>query len=450
MIGELYARLESYAGPAFAGPDSACTFPELRQEVAAWQARLQQSGVKVGDVVSVEGEYCVQTIAAFLAAALHGAIVVPLSSDSALHHDEFSAVAQVEWQISGAFDHVKPTGRQSEHPLYDRLREGAEPGLVLFSSGSTGPSKAAVHSLDRLSARYLTPRPARRTLVFLQLDHIGGVNTLLHTISNGGTVVVAPDRSPQVVCDTIARHRVELLPTSPTFLNLLLMSGCAERYDLSSLKLVTYGTEPMPESTLRRLREALPHVRLLQTYGLTELGILRSESRGSDSLWVRVGGPGYDVKVVHDRLWIKADSAILGYLNAAMPIDEDGYFDTGDLVEVDGDWIRILGRQSEIVNVGGQKVSPAEVESVLLELENVADVVVHGEANSIVGQILVAHVRLIHEETPAAFKTRLRLYCGQRLPAHKIPVKIQVATGPLHSVRFKRLRGHGLTVSETS
>ena len=128
--------------------------------------------------------------------------------------------------------------------------------------------------------------------MFLQLDHIGGLNTLFYTLANGGTAVVAEDLSPESVCEAIESHRVQLLPTSPTFLNLLLLSEAHLRHGLSSLELITYGTEPMPESTLKRIVQAFPCARLLQTYGLSELGILRSRSRTSDSLWVRVGGEG--------------------------------------------------------------------------------------------------------------------------------------------------------------
>src|SRR5262249_27814214 len=152
----------------------------------------------------------------------------------------------------------------------------------------------------------------------------------LYTLSNGGAVVVTSDRSPTEVCAAIAAHRVELLPTTPTFLNLLLLSGEHRRHDLSSVRLITYGTEPMPESTLLRVRTAFPAAALQQTSGLTELGILRSKSRGSDSLWVRVGGEGYETKVMDGRLWIRGAAAMLGYLNAPSPFDAEGFFDTGD------------------------------------------------------------------------------------------------------------------------
>ena len=174
-----------------------------------------------------------------------------------------------------------------------------------------------VHDLHLLLKKFQQPRRQWRTLLFLGLDHIGGINTLFYTLSNGGMAVVPVDRSPSGVCQAIQQHRVELLPTSPTFLNFLLLSGADKAYDLSSLRLITYGTEPMPQSTLDRIAQVFPAVTLQQTYGLSELGILRSQSRDSTSLWVRLGGEGYQMKVVDNRLWIKAESTMLGYLNAA-------------------------------------------------------------------------------------------------------------------------------------
>jgi acyl-CoA synthetase (AMP-forming)/AMP-acid ligase II len=142
---------------------------------------------------------------------------------------------------------------------------------------------------------------------------------------------------------------------------------------LSALRLITYGSEPMPPTTLARLRAAFPSVELRQTYGLIELGVLRAKSESSDSLWVKVGGEGYDLRVVDGILQIKAASAMLGYLNAASPFTQDGYFITGDRVELNGEYMRFLGRESELINVGGQKVFPGEVESVLLESDLVEE-----------------------------------------------------------------------------
>ena len=441
MIDWLIDRVDAGGDrPAVGTLSVVCTYWGLAQGIAASRTALAHAGVGPGTIVSLEGDYGPASIASFLALTAAGAIIVPLSSDSAPQRDALLETAQVEARLDTASGNLTWTGRAGAHALYDRLRSQGHPGLVLFTSGSTGKHKGAVHDLTALLEKFRTPRSCYRTLVFLQIDHIGGVNTLLYTLANGGMSVVPADRSPEEVCRAIARHRVELLPTSPTFLNLLLLSEASRRHDVSSLRLVTYGTEPMPESTLERLAAALPGVDLLQTYGSTELGILRSKSRSRDSLWVRVGGEGYETKIVNGRLRVRARAAMLGYLNAPSPFDEEGFIDTGDLAESDGEWIRILGRQSEVINVGGSKVHPAEVESVLLTLDNVLDATVRGEPHPIVGHILCATVQLNSAEPPADFRARARRHCGERLAPHKVPARITITDAPMHSVRFKRMR----------
>jgi long-chain acyl-CoA synthetase len=442
MSAFLFERIRtSGEAMAVAEPSGTCTYQELDRRIAEWTGRLEAAGVPRGSIVSIEGDYGREAVSAFVALLAHDAIIVPLSRDSAHQRDSFLEIGEVEWRISaGDVPSLSRTGRAGSHAFYQTLRERAHPGLVLFSSGSSGLPKAAVHDLALLLKKFQTPRHAFRTLVFLQLDHIGGVNTLLYTLANGGGVVVAGDRSPKGVCETIAQHRAELLPTSPTFLNLLLVSEEYQRHDLSSLKLITYGTEPMPTHTLQRANDCFPDVRFLQTYGMTELGILRSQSRDDRSLWVRVGGEGFETKVTDGRLWIRAESAMLGYLNAPSPFDEEGFFDTGDLVETDGQWVRFLGRKSDVINVGGTKVFPAEVEAVLLEMENVEDAVVFGEKNAISGQTVVATVRLQGDEDMAAFKIRMRRFCLARLAPYKVPTRVVAASGPLHTARFKRSR----------
>ena len=444
MIDDILARLrERGSDLAVAAPSGVASADTLLACVGAWRDCLADRRIGRGRVVSIEGDYGVQAIAAALALVRDGHIIVPLSSDSRAHHETFSDIAAIEYRIIVDDATIRATGRSADHGHYRTIRDRRHPGLVLFSSGSTGRPKAAVHDLDPLLKKFLQPRPPFRTLAFLQLDHIGGINTLLYNLANGSGLVVAPSRSPEAVCEVIERHRVELLPTSPTFLNLMLVSGQHERFDLSSLRLITYGTEPMPSSTLQAVRRALPNVDLRQTYGLTELGILRAKSRGADSLWVKVGGEGFDTKIVGDRLWIKAESAMLGYLNAPSPFDADGYFDTGDLVEREGEWLKIKGRESDLINVGGSKVYPAEVESALLEMENVADVSVHGEPHPLTGQIVVACVRLRAEESAVVFKNRMREFCAGRLERYKIPAKVVFSEEALYSSRCKRRRTPG-------
>ena len=383
-----------------------------------------------------------ESLALFLALASNDNIMVPLSNDSKHHFVEFREIAQTEFDIS--LNHHEPhltcTGRQAGGDIYGQLRAQQTPGLVLFSSGSTGKSKAIVQDLNKLMSKFTTQRKALRMLIFLQLDHIGGVNSLLYSLANQGTVIVADDRTPDSVCRAIETFKGEVLPTSPTFLNLLLLSKAYEHYDLASLKLITYGTEPMQTSTLMRLNSLFPNSTLQQTYGLSEVGILRSKSQSSGSLWMQVGGREFITKIVNDTLWVKSDSAMLGYLNAPTPFDAEGFLDTGDIVEQDGEWIRILGRKSEIINVGGLKVYPAEVESILLEIDNVEDVVVFQEPHPITGSIVCAKFKLVEEESKRDFKAKTLTFCKDKLASYKIPTKIEITLDNTYNERFKRMR----------
>jgi long-chain acyl-CoA synthetase len=442
-VPKLLDRMREFKSEtALIANDTEINYNQFVLGVEDWVNKLAKAGINSGQIVSIEGDYSLPAISALLALWDLGCVAVPLAPDSKSNHELFCEVASVEYRISIQKNDgdIHATGIKANHELYKKLKDRSHPGLVLFTSGSTGPNKAAVHDAAFLLKKFEARKRKFRTLVFLQMDHIGGVNTLLYTFSNGGAVIVAPERTPEAVCTIIERHKVELLPTSPTFLNLMLLFGGISRYDLSSLKVITYGTEPMPEITLSRIAEELPEVKLQQTYGMTELGILRSKSRDSQSLWVRVGGEGFETKVVDDRLWVRAESAMLGYLNAPSPFDEEGFLDTGDRVEVDGEWIRILGRVGETINIGGSKVNPAEVENVLLQIEGVSDAVVSGESHPITGQIVVATIELSTDESIGEFKVRARTFCRSRLPTYAIPSRFKLSQQKLYSDRFKRIR----------
>ena len=351
---------------AVVGDGGTIRYDELIGGVGAWGNVLDEDGVARGSVVAFDGDFSERTISLLLALIAHGCIAVPLASAAEGQKEEFLDLATVDFVVDcrgpGPAE-IAPRDVGPKHELVAALAAQGHPGLVLFSSGSTGRPKAMLHDFDRLLVKYETPRPTARIITFLLMDHIGGINTLMFALANGGTIVSISDRTPETVCRAIERYRAEVLPTSPTFLNLLLLSGAHLEHDLSSLRLITYGTEVMPASTLARVNEAFPGVRLQQTYGLSELGILRSKSRDDGSLWVKVGGEGYETKIVDNILWIRTRSALLGYLNAPSPFDAEGWFNTQDLVEQDGEWLRFLGRATEIINVGGQKVYPAEVET---------------------------------------------------------------------------------------
>ena len=404
---------------------------------------LETSGIRPGSLVLFEADYSPRNVSVLLALIELRSIVAPLLPATLAKTPSLHGLVNPAFQIDGTSgdEVVIQAQRQSElHTLIRTLQERDAPGLILFTSGSTGKPKGVVHDFGKLLKKFEKPRPAMRTLNFLLFDHWGGLNTTLHCLSNNSAVVLPETRTADAICQLLEQHQVELLPASPTFLNLLLLSKAYEGRDLSSLKLITYGSEPMPSTTLAALRAVFPKVELRQTYGLIELGVLRAKSMSSDSLWVKVGGDGYDLRVVDGILQIKADSAMLGYLNAPSPFTEDGYFITGDRVELNGEYMRFLGRDSELINVGGQKVFPAEVEAVLLACELVAEAVVYGQPNPITGKIVCADVQLRGEHDEGQARVAIKKFCAQRLEPFKVPVKIRFVEGGLTSDRMKRHR----------
>jgi len=419
------------------------SYRSLMHNVEKFQLLIDSHQIKPGTVVALEGDFSPNSITLLLALIEKECIVVPLTNTSNKNENRLFEIAQVEFVFRVDEKDVitsNNVSKRSDNKYYKIIREREHPGLVLYTSGTSGEPKAAVHDLLGLLEKFKTRRKAFRTLNFLLFDHWGGLNTMFHILSNGGVVIATKDRNPENICKLIEKHKIELLPASPTFLNLMLLSGVYKNYDLNSLKIISYGTEPMSEGTLKRLKIIFPEVKLLQTYGLIELGVMRSKSEKDDSLWVKVGGDDYKTRIVDGMLEINAKSAMLGYLNAPSPFTEDGWFKTGDAVEVKGEYIKILGRKSEIINVGGNKVYPQEVESVIQEMDNVAEVTVFGEKNLIMGNIVSANVRLLMDEDNKDFTIRLKQYCAGRLVNFMIPVKVKIVDNQQYGERFKKIR----------
>ena len=429
--------------PAIIYNDREVPYGELLERYERWLERLTAAGVTPGCVVTVAGDFSPASISCLLALLKLNCVLVPLARESRDQHANFIEIAETDFAIDidlADEAEIRKVGLRRGHEILETLRSTGQAGLILFSSGSTGKPKAIVHALPPILEKFRKPRHCYRTVSFLLFDHIGGFNTLFYTLGNLGCIVSPGDRSVPRVCRAVARYRAELLPTSPSFLNLMLMAKAYESFDMSSLKLITYGTEVMPERTLQAVHEALPNVTLQQTYGLSELGILRSKSASNQSLMVKVGGEDYETKVVNGTLRIRAKCSMLGYLNHPSPFDADGWFDTGDAVIEDGEYLRILGRHSEIVNVGGQKVYPAEVEKVIAELPNVIDVAVSGEPHLLLGQVVVATVQLRERVPDLEIKRRIAEHCKGRLQPYMIPTKVRVVTDALVNERFKKVR----------
>lgn len=234
----LTERFERYGErSAIVWRDRAYSYAWLIGQIETMRSLLQAEGIE-RVVVSLETEYSPYAAAAIFALLGQSCIVLPIDGSLvAAKVEEYLDVGEAQARICAREADLsirRMDGREVRSPLLRGLLYQRVPGIVLFSSGSTGRSKAAVHRADRLLAKFRAEGRAARTIPFMMFDHIGGMNTLLTTLANGGCLHVLKDRSPEEVCRTIERYRIEVLPVSPTFMNLLLLSGAHRAYDLAA------------------------------------------------------------------------------------------------------------------------------------------------------------------------------------------------------------------------
>ncbi|MCG3675150.1 fatty acid--CoA ligase family protein [Aliarcobacter butzleri] len=422
--------------------DKTYSYEDFYKQIDEYQKILESYNLS-SKVIAIIGDYSFYNLALFFALYENKNIIVPITTNVKKIQNEFIEESFCQYVIKTQKTKllIDKLEQNSSHEMIDSLKAISNAGLVLFSSGSTGKPKAMIHNLDNLINSYEDKKEkSMNMLVFLMFDHIGGLNTVFNALSMGATLIIPKNRDAKNICELIETYKIMVLPSSPTFLNLILISGEYEKYDLKSLRLITYGTETMPQSLLIKLKEAFPKVKFLQTFGTSETGISTTSSKSSDSLFMKIEDEKSEFKIVDNELWLRSKTQVLGYLNASMEnFTSDGWFKTGDLVEeLEDGYLKIIGRSKEVINVGGQKVLPSEIESVILTMPQISDCIVYSEKNIITGQTVVCDVVL--KVDCENIKKELRLFCKDKLEAYKIPTKVNVVEKTNFSDRFKKIR----------
>ncbi len=422
------------------------SYEDLKKLIDFYTVICYNKGINEGQVVFILGDYSFASIAFFLALDLNKNIIVPITSENESEITDRINEVHPDWIVNiknDTYDYFEYENKVKRHDFINKLVYLGDSGLILFSSGSTGKPKAMVHNLSNLISSFQGKKSRSiNFLVFLMFDHIGGLNTLLNCLSIGATITIPENRRPDYICSLIEKFSIAVLPSSPTFLNLLLISKAYEDYNLSSLRLITYGTEPMPESLLKKLKDSFHSVKFLQTFGTSETGIAKTVSESSSSNFLKFDDPNQEFKIVDGELWLRSKTQILGYLNHSNEtFTKDGWFRTGDLVEItENGFMRIIGRSKEVLNIGGEKVLPVEVESVILEVSSVQDCLVSGIPNSITGQMIIANILLKEGFEKTVEKINLKKHCKNRLDAFKVPSKFVFVNSIAFSDRFKKKR----------
>src|SRR6266480_4315208 len=446
---------------ALAANGSRSTFRELHARVGRIAAALAKHGFKAGDRLAIllpnEPDY----IQLVYACAWLGVIAVPLNTrlsvkeidgilDDAkpgglIRHSSLSVpTVQVSWQVVLDQDPLDIQSNSITDPIYD-------PNAILaliYTSGTTGrPKGVEIRHANILENVYHTNFwfPLEEGAVHLHaapIFHIADFPFMFAAPAFGACQVTIPKFNPQTFCETIQGERVTHTVLVPTMINMLTQSPDLQKYDLTTLRHLGYGGSPMAPELIHRTRAVLPHVRLVQGYGLSETGFLTAllDNEHTPDKLTSCGRPcpGIDVRVVDPsgtevsagqpgELVARGANVMRGYWNNPEETTlafRDGFFRTGDVGRQDADgYFYILDRLKDMIVTGGENVYSGEVEAVLYEHPAVREAAVFGIPDPQWGELVMACVVLKPGEILSA--NDLMAYCRRSLANYKIPRRIE-------------------------
>ena len=423
--------------------------------VARAAALLDRLGVGAGDVVAVALPNRIELIIALFAAWRLGAAATPVNP--ALTPTE------MQYQVDDAGAKVViGDGLELDATVIDVDALAAEPSihrapaeprpaalaLLIYTSGTTGKPKgvmldhANIAAMCDMTRAGLGITAADHSLLILPLFHVNGivVGTLTPLLA-GGRVTVAGRFSPKTFFGLVERIRPTYFSAVPAIYAMLTSMPEAETADTSSLRLVVCGAAPMPAELIARVEDVLG-VALVEGYGLSE-GSCASTLNPFDG--VRKPGtvglplPGQEVRVVDQpghpvpqgergEIVIRGANVMRGYLNRPEDTAKtivDGWLHTGDVGIFDEDgYLRIVDRIKDMIIRGGENIYPKEIETVLYSNDAVLEAAVVGQADDVLGEVVVAYVSV----RPGATVTveELEVLCAERLAKYKRPVAIEL------------------------
>jgi acyl-coenzyme A synthetase/AMP-(fatty) acid ligase len=312
--------------------------------------------------------------------------------------------------------------------------------IGLLTSGTTGEPKRINHTWDTLrSSVVIRPKlQGARWLGLYPLTRFAGFNTLLHALFNNATLIIPRAYQPIVIVDEIRRTRPTHVTGTPTLWRNLLMADSSK--DIwTSLRQITLGGEVVDQQILSALKSAAPHVRLTHIYASTELGVCLAVSDGLAGFpaeWLDDENRDTQLRIRDNELWINRS-----YVPSTAGASPEGWAATGDLVEVKEGRVYIKGRRTDVLNIGGAKVLPSDVEERLLEVRGVLGACVYGRPSSISGTVLTADVLTGPSIDKTALRTLLIGHCRACLPAPAVPRIITFVESLPLSASGKTLRG---------
>lgn len=321
-------------------------------------------------------------------------------------------------------------------PCERKVSEAVATEWALLTSGTAGPPKIVVHTLDSLSgALQRDPDRAPTWATFYDIRRYGGLQIFLRAVIGGGSLVLShPNESASDHLDRLARRGVTHMTGTPTQWRRALMSPAVQGFRPDYVRL---SGEIADQAVLDRLRAQFPDAAIVHAYASTEAGVAFEVHDGREGIPMSVmeTGGAVDVRVADGEMLIRSGRTAMRYLGPEAPPlrDSDGFFHTRDMVEQRGERWHFVGRRDGVVNVGGLKVHPEEVEALINRHDRVRASLVKGRPNPITGAIVVAEIVLnsaniddVDAEQAAAIKDEIFAMCRGALPSHKVPATIRV------------------------
>ena len=461
-------------------------FRTLDERVHRLASALEREGVKRGDHVGVFSTTCPQQVELLFAAAGIGAVFVPFNyrfraeeAAQVINDSEAASVffeAQYQELIEGmrpvltrvkrfiCFEEAVPGSLDYEELLQSGDHEelsisttGEDLAMILYTSGTSGFPKGVMYTHGHLITRIEERRknlgflsPGAVILLVVPTYHTGGIQTILSCIRYPLVMVLMPQFRTRLFLETVEKERVESCLLVPAMIKRIVDHPDVDRYDLSSLKLITYGTAPIAPVVLKKAMSKIKAI-FAQGYGMTEgsitmLGpmdhILDGPAEEVEKKIKRLDSagkpmPDVELRIVDQddrplpqgqagKVLAKGPAIMTGYWKApeaTQRVIRDGWLDTGDMGYLDEEgYLFLAGRDKDIIIRGGENISPKEVENVLDAHPKVAESAVIGLADLEWGETVRAVVVL--KKGMQATEDELIEYCRQRLASYKKPTSV--------------------------
>ncbi len=323
---------------------------------------------------------------------------------------------------------------------------------VLFTSGTTGRPKQVTHTLQSLTASLqdgaaITPGAVWSS--FYDIRRYGGLQIFLRALLTGGSMLFTGPHEP--ISSFLSRagaYGITHISGTPSHWRQVLMSGSADKISPSYIRL---SGEIVDQGILDKLSDCYPDASIAHAFASTEAGVafdVRDGFAGFPASFLERSEATVSLKISNGTLHIRSARMAQKYAGTARTLqDEDGFVDTGDLVEIHNGRCHFIGRKQGVINVGGLKVYPEEVETVLNQHPAVEMSLVHGRRNPIVGALIVADIivrpsYLASGGSFATLKSELFTKCRQVFPPHKVPVALREVASLKIANSGKILRNH--------